>query len=181
MMKLLIGIILSTLLLAGCASKDENLAYYRTIQVTNAARVDSRRMERVEYIKALQALKDSPVAVLALALTYRERGDAGNVSACEVKRPYGFVDGLKAASPILQTGLVWGLGAWGVNKIVENFGTRYTVNGNESYIGEGSAKSGGMGLSNSLEDCLANPPSGYNLAGDPLITPNMSCTSFYGN
>lgn len=177
-------ILLVLVVLTGCASTEENLAYYQTIQAIEAKRSEERRIEEAEFLAAIEKVKSSPIAILALVMRRSNRG-MGGVSNSDsnpiIQRPYSFVDGIKAAAPIINTGLVWGLGAWGISKLVDNYGTRYTVNGNESNINGSSPCSSGSrdGGISSLESCMANPPAGYNLAGDPLMAPNMSCASFF--
>jgi hypothetical protein len=69
MIKNFLSLMLIIIFIAGCTSKEEYIAYYKTIQAIEATRATERRVARAEFIEAIKAVKDSPMSVLAITLS----------------------------------------------------------------------------------------------------------------
>jgi hypothetical protein len=89
------------------------------------------------------ASDDLAVAFLFTQLMQPPPAPARPAALPEIKPPPSGPDYIRAASPVIQSGLAWGLGAWGLGKIVDGLGstTTYTLD-NGAIINQDSGNAG---------------------------------------
>jgi hypothetical protein len=186
---------LIALTMCGCASHEDMLLYYDAVKSSTEAHDRTVRDSDIAYIAAVQSMKDNPMAVMALALTYK--GGEKAVDYSGIYHPEGFTDYLNAATPLINTGLMWGIGAWGLSEIFGGAGAVYNVSGNgrmavesslresqNGYYGDTALLGTPTGNSSDISrpgysQCVAFPPAGYTDSGKAQYSPGCSCDTHF--
>lgn len=186
-MKQVLALLTGLLLITGCASDAERAAYYATITQQAKVHAESDKAQEIAYIQAITALKDNPMAILALALTHDE--DETVVDYSGIYQPESFSSIMKAVTPVISTGLAWGFGAWGVGQIVNGIGSKYNVSGDARVAVESDLDDSQTGYSITdvdpedpipgLQECLTNPPGGLSPSGTPMYSNGLPCTTYF--
>ena len=171
-MRRTIGCVITVFFLSGCASQQTHDAYYKSIEAQVKAESTTRMNNEAAYIKAITALKDNPMAILALALTHKS--DDSGIDLTGISQPDQFSDVVSSITPIVTTGIAWGLGAWGVSELVGGMGSTYNVSGE----GRVNAESTQEGSQNGLGSDSGSDDSYCNCTPGTTLDTGLSCETF---
>ncbi len=176
------------MLLSSCASKEENMAYYSAVAQVSQNDAQASSQAAVAQFNAVAALKDNPMALMALAFMARDmKIEVHNLSG--IDSPDDASEVFKSITPFLSTAVVWGAGAWGLTEVMNSAGSSYQAYDNGRINGQDSTQidpqtGNGDGVStdppdeeiedNCVSECLKVFPTGKDPSG---CSCHSSCTT----